>query len=380
MISFRGPIETQLRRRARRPIVASVTALLAAAGGLSACATQSNDATLAYVPGAPSSAPSLAPRAQLTSPTRASATDGAAAAGAGPAAPSAMAFRAAHYVDFRMDVDRLDALGLRSLKETREAHERLGAHDPQKLAEGWMAYAALVAADTPQFVEAVRKELRRSSRDRVLKNITEKPRYLSNLAGAGDAYQSVLRTAASDAHKMAAVGEKFRSRSYELQETSWGVKPTADQQQRLKKVRTLAQTRRPSAAPVFPAKRGLQGAQLASAGDDWSAIWASANASKSKTYELSGARAQPVMDQVLILAAQHMLGASDGAYADQTQQLLRNDKTRQCFNWAKLHLDQCIAATRAPYEEAYCLGRHGLDDIAGCVGWVVAGVEAGHGS
>jgi hypothetical protein len=37
---------------------------------------------------------------------------------------------------------------------------------------------------------------------------------------------------------------------------------------------------------------------------------------------------------------------------------------------AKLTLDQCIAATRAPYEEAFCLGEHALIDIATCTGWV----------
>jgi hypothetical protein len=35
-----------------------------------------------------------------------------------------------------------------------------------------------------------------------------------------------------------------------------------------------------------------------------------------------------------------------------------------------LTLRQCIAATRAPYEEAFCLGEHALIDTAHCVGWV----------
>ncbi|MEZ5929016.1 MAG: hypothetical protein R3C55_11145 [Parvularculaceae bacterium] len=39
---------------------------------------------------------------------------------------------------------------------------------------------------------------------------------------------------------------------------------------------------------------------------------------------------------------------------------------------ATLTLRQCIAATRTPYEEAFCLGEHALIDTASCVGWVVA--------
>ena len=45
-------------------------------------------------------------------------------------------------------------------------------------------------------------------------------------------------------------------------------------------------------------------------------------------------------------------------------------KSDRCFVNAKLNLDQCIAATRTPYEEAFCLGEHALNDVSRCVGWV----------
>ncbi|MEL7029802.1 MAG: hypothetical protein AAGL49_11470 [Pseudomonadota bacterium] len=287
------------------------------------------------------------------------------------AAPTSVARWAATYVDFRTDIDALDRMALRSAGETREAHRRLGTHDPYKLAEGWMAYAALVAADDPTFLKALRKELRRSNRDKILKNIGSKPRYISNLPGAGSAVQAILRTAAADAAKMNAIGEKFRDRSYELQETSWGVKPSRDQQERLAAFRTETKERTPQSRPAV-ASRGLSGPMLASAGGDWNDDWGGSSYSRRTEYQLSGPRAQPVIDQILVLAAQHALGVTEGANAEQARTLLRNDKARQCFNWAKLHLDQCIAATRAPYEEAYCLGRHGLDDVAECVGWIAA--------
>jgi len=285
-------------------------------------------------------------------------------------APASVARWAATYIDFRTDIDRLDAMDLRSANETREAHRLLGTHDPYKLAEGWMAYAALVAADTPAFSKALRKELRRSNRDKVLTKIAQNPDYIFDLPGARSAVQSVLQVATADSAKMAIVGEKFRARSYEMQETSWGVKPTRDQQERLAKIRDEARARRPKA--VAAAGGGLNAPILASAGGDWSAAWAGGKNARTSDFRLSGPAARAAMNQILILAAQHSLGATEGVNAEQARMLLRSDKSRQCYNWAKLHLDQCIAATRAPYEEAYCLGRHGLDDVAECVGWVAA--------
>jgi hypothetical protein len=44
---------------------------------------------------------------------------------------------------------------------------------------------------------------------------------------------------------------------------------------------------------------------------------------------------------------------------------------------ARLTLRQCIAATRAPYEEAFCIGEHALNDVSACLGWVAS---AGGGS
>jgi hypothetical protein len=39
-----------------------------------------------------------------------------------------------------------------------------------------------------------------------------------------------------------------------------------------------------------------------------------------------------------------------------------------------MNLDQCIAATRTPFEEAFCLGQHALNEMSSCVGWP-AGLE-----
>ena len=65
---------------------------------------------------------------------------------------------AADYVRFREDVAAIEGLKFDNANVTREAHRRLAAHDPEGLSAGWVAYAALVAADTPEFAEALKKE------------------------------------------------------------------------------------------------------------------------------------------------------------------------------------------------------------------------------
>jgi hypothetical protein len=77
------------------------------------------------------------------------------------------------------------------------------------------------------------------------------------------------------------------------------------------------------------------------------------------------------MNRVLNLAARYSLS---GVNAKMVDAYARNDKSDQCLSFAQMTLKQCIAATRAPFEEAFCIGEHALNDVSTCIGWV-AGVE-----
>jgi len=74
------------------------------------------------------------------------------------------------------------------------------------------------------------------------------------------------------------------------------------------------------------------------------------------------------MDRVLNLAARYAVG---GLNPKIVSVYARNDRADQCLSMAALTLRQCIAATRTSYEEAFCLGEHGLNDIATCTGWII---------
>lgn len=282
--------------------------------------------------------------------------------------------QAAKYVQFREDVAALEAAPFNSADVTREAHNRLSAHDADTLSSGWVAYAALVAADTPAFAEALEKELKKKpnrrkkllgGRDGLMSNLAQNPRYASSLSGADEAIESVLAMTVQDGARITSLGEAFKEQAYAMQKTSWGKKRLPSSQARLKDAAAFGKKRAEPTAPTL-AKFGDNGAvapSLASASGSWGADWGAGAGSG----RMTEANAQVIMDRVLNLAARYSAGAVNPKIVEV---YARNDKSNRCLSMAKLTLDQCIAATRTPYEEAFCLGEHGLKDVSTCVGWV----------
>ena len=108
---------------------------------------------------------------------------------------------------------------------------------------------------------------------------------------------------------------------------------------------------------------GVLAPALASAREEWSADWG-AGADEGRMTEKN---AEVVIDRILNLAARY---STNSLNAKVVEVYAQNTKSQRCLSMAKLTLDQCIAATRAPYEEAFCLGEHALNDVATCTGWV----------
>ncbi len=284
---------------------------------------------------------------------------------------------AADYIRFREDVAAIEAMPFDNADVTREAHRRLGAHDPEGIAGGWVAYAALVAADTPEFAAALKKELKKKpnrrkgnlgGQDGLISNIAQDPSFARNLPGADKAIASVLSMTARDGARFTALGEAFKAQAYAMQKTKWGKQRISSSQDRIKEAAKFRRGRGAPAAPAFDheADGGVIAPALASASGAWSADWGKA----SPTGAMAEANAEVIMDRILNLAARYSTNSLNpkivSVYA-------KNNKSQRCLEMSKLTLDQCIAATRTPYEEAFCLGEHGLNDIASCTGWVGGG-------
>lgn len=290
---------------------------------------------------------------------------------------NALERQAAEYIRFREDVAAIEAMPFKNADITREAHRRFAAHDSEGLSAGWVAYAALVAADTPEFAAALKKEMKKKARrgklggrDGLLSNLAQDPSYIRKLDGANKAVEAVLAMTMQDGARINALGESFKEQAYAMQKTSWGKKRIAPSQTRIKEAANYGKKRRAPAAPDLDRTTagGVTAPALASGSGQWSADWGEA-AGKGRMNE---ANAKVIMDRVLNLAARYSTG---GINTKIVEVYAKNNKSDRCLSMAKLTLDQCIAATRTPYEEAFCLGEHALNDVATCTGWV-AGVGA----
>lgn len=283
---------------------------------------------------------------------------------------------AAEYVQYREDIAAIEATPFTSAETTREAHRRLSAHTAEELSRGWVAYAALVAADTPAFREALEKEI--SSRKKVnglsgadafFAKLAKDPAYPRQLAGADEAISRVLAMTKHDAARFATLGEAFKEQAYALQKTSWGKAKIPTGSVRLSDAESFARSRPSATAPTFASvtEKGVTSPSLSSVNSAWNPDWGKDVGSGRMTEP----NAQVIMNRVLHLAARYSVG---GVNTKTVDVYAKNDKSNSCLSFAALTLKQCIAATRAPYEEAFCLGEHALNDTASCIGWV-AGAE-----
>lgn len=286
---------------------------------------------------------------------------------------SALEARAADYVRFREDIAAIEKTPFTGPQATREAHKLLSAHSPDALSGGWVAYAALVAADSPEFAKSLQQAINSNRRDKnglkgadaFLARLAADPTYPRKLKGADEAVGRVLAMTASDVARVEALGEAFKTQAYAMQKTAWGKKPIGPGSQRLAEAAAFAHNRTP--APIAPLQvsmtKGVAAPELQEAGDAWSPDWGEKSAPQGN----SEANANIVLDRVLNLAARYAAG---GLNEKTVAVYAKNDHADQCLSMTELTLKQCIAATRTPYEEAFCLGEHGLNDVGGCLGWV----------
>ena len=283
---------------------------------------------------------------------------------------------AADYVSYREDVAAIEATPFNSAETTREAHRRLSAHKSQDLSSGWVAYAALVAADTPAFRKALEKEVASKKKvngmtgaDAFFAKLASDPAYPRQLDGADEAMSRVLAMTTHDAARFSALGEAFKEQAYAMQKTSWGKQKIPASAVRLSDADSYARSRPSATAPSLASvtEKGVTAPSLASANAAWNPEWGKDAGSGRMTEP----NAQVIMNRVMNLAARY---AVSGVNEKTVAVYAKNDKSDSCLSFAALTLKQCIAATRAPYEEAFCLGEHALNDTASCIGWV-AGVE-----
>lgn len=286
------------------------------------------------------------------------------------------------YAAYQSDVSELRASNLRDANALETALDRVAHHNRDALTRGWIAYGAQTAAQSPAFVQGVRDAAAYYGRDAVIWAVTVDPSYARGLRGGQEATRLLLDSASADSARIINVADRYQELAYSLQRQRWANAVAPQQAARVQRVRSLGREGAPaSAVPADLAPRlSVTPLSLSPASDPsayggrrfWDAVRGGPQVTEvaSVTYQWrpNVTRAE-ALDRMTAVAALQALDAADSNQSA-VGRLISDPRSRDCFEMAQLQLYQCMSAARFRYENAFCLGQHGLRDIGQCIGAV----------
>src|SRR5687768_9328823 len=103
------------------------------------------------------------------------------------------------YALFQTDITAMLDADIPDAAAMDAALDRAARHDPARLSQGWLAYGALTAAQSPAWVNGVRSRVRSAGRAAVLRQLRRDMSYARRRPpGSDEATQLVLRAIAAD--------------------------------------------------------------------------------------------------------------------------------------------------------------------------------------
>ena len=233
---------------------------------------------------------------------------------------------------------------------------RGSAYEANQLSRGMIAYGAILALQSPAFVEGVRTFVSDpDQRRQVIDRIVADPAYAAQLPGAADAAGLIVSTLRADSEALAAIAHVVAEDAYTIQERNdprrrWAQQPVTVRDSRLETIRALSEAQmRPS---VEDATR------LLAAAHDGGGLGVSAD-DLQPPYT-------PAVANALAIAALAALGSGGEDWRAHTEALTLERDSQFCLSMSKLNLYQCISAARPHYEHIFCAGRHVIGDLATC--------------
>jgi hypothetical protein len=249
-----------------------------------------------------------------------------------PASPKfEMVDAAARYAALVREADRMtypNALASESIASSLTTTARLSS---KEITEGAGAYAVLTVANDPAFRSGVQTAIGFLGKDAALARLKENPAsFLAMISGSQEATKIASGALSSSEAKLKAAQTKLGEAAYALQKERWA-NVEVDTQATLAAHRAAA--REPSGLTPFSASD-----LPAQASDD------------------------PVNSRYVLAAAYRLLGDDVSATA-----MLDKPLGRMCMNRVQLNVRQCVAASRFPYEHAFCLAQHSFGETLTCV-------------
>ena len=222
------------------------------------------------------------------------------------------------------------------------------SYDAGQLGEGMIAYGAMAALQSPDFVYAVMDAAAdEDSRRELIERILSNPAAATRLQGAEQAAALAGAAILREARPVVAAGGVLKQAAYDVQHQGWSTLKAADQQELLSQAKAAA---------------GRRGA--AKDGDVGKLLTRISNA---PPLEDAGSAFTPVSVRSLALAALSILDGAAEADAERLKAVTSEPASSQCLKMAKLNLFQCLSVAGPEYENVYCLGQHAVLDTGQCV-------------
>lgn len=304
--------------------------------------------------------------------------------GAAPAAQSTsndIQTAIAAYAAYQNDVSELRAARIGNHADLETALDRVARHNRDALTRGWVAYGGSTAAQSPAFVRGVRDAAAYYGRDAVIWALSADPGYARGLRGGNEVTRMLLDSANADAARIINVADRYQEMAYGLQRQRWANGVAPQQAARVQRVRSLGAAGQAVQALPSEISPRLSVATLSlSPSTDptvfggrrfWDALRGSADVVEvaatqvSYQWRINPTRGMAIDRMASLGALQALDAVSDHQSA--ASQLMSDQRSRDCIEMAQLQLYQCMSAARFRYENAFCLGQHGLRDIGLCL-------------
>ncbi|HTM83060.1 hypothetical protein [Asticcacaulis sp.] len=285
------------------------------------------------------------------------------------------------------------------------------AFEPNQLAHGAVAYAAIVAMQEPAFRSILRTYAANdATRADIKAHLTADPAYAAVIPGADAAARRVILALSSDGQSVYKAGAGVKQAAYDIQHQKWSREFVADRDGRLALAKansiTLASVQSDDSAKllasalsgdglVTSADTGQStGQTLVQAGLPVQAVQqtpvtggnpalipdagtapvpaaASASTASVSVFDRPDLFNQPytqAVNRALTIAALALLGEGGETNLPTLTSLLDDGDGQRCLQMSKLNLYQCLAVAKPHYEDVFCVGQHILMDTGQCIG------------
>lgn len=299
--------------------------------------------------------------------------------------PAPIARAAAAYGTFQKDVGELHARGLSSTADIDHALKTLAGQNPAQLSRGWLAYASLVAAQSPELRTSVREVVAAYGRDGMSAGLASDRGYVRRvLAGGDEAVALAFAATNADSVRLSRSASYFREQAYALQGHGWAKARLRAPQMNATVDRLIASSRveRAPRGNIVTALQSptvdvaLRQAGTSGATSLWDGVIDASNGIQFPSLLNPSLRSQKVRigqdqayiaNQIATLAAYQIMG-TDAQNASQVRAAMGEGPMRACINYAQLNVNQCVQSNSAPFETVDCLGKHAVGEVSECFG------------